>query len=123
MSTKTDGLFQVGSKPHTGDYRWEERPARLLQVKHKVKGVRKETTSNSDITEMRASSQGDTGQDDESTLRRQSLRVACCSEGMTVTMEGVGKGGGEAPAHDLTISRLISTLQRLQYIYISLKKL
>lgn len=61
-------------------------PARLHEVKHKMKRVGKETTSNSDIKEKWASSQGEIGQDDKSTLRTQSHRVT-----VTVTMAGEGR--------------------------------
>lgn len=61
-------------------------PARLYEVKHKMKGVGKETTSNSDIKEMWASSQGETGQDDKLTLKTQSHRVT-----VTVTTAGEGR--------------------------------
>lgn len=97
VSTKTDGLCQVRSTPHRRDYRWEEHPARLLQVQHKVKGVRKEI-GDSDITEMWASSQGEMGQEDKSRRRRRSHRIACCSEGTKATTAGV-KQEGEGGTH------------------------
>ena len=38
MSTKIDGLFQVSSKLHSRDYRWEDGVlGKLLKVKCKVK--------------------------------------------------------------------------------------